>query len=50
MNTVIDMMGPDYAVGHVFTLDELGLSEWPINETGKIMKVRLKEAVLSVLG
>lgn len=47
--SVLDTMGSDYAIGHVFTLDELGMSTWPVNETGKIMKITLQQAVIRAL-
>ena len=46
---VLDHLGPDYALGKVFTLEELGLQEFPINVTGKIMKIELRKAVEEVL-
>jgi len=47
--TVVEVMSPDFAVGHVLSLDQLGFDTWPINETGKIMKIRLKDAALQYL-
>ena len=47
--TVLDMMGPEYGIGHVFTLDQLGFDDWPINETGKVMKLRLQEKAIELL-
>lgn len=46
---VLDHLGPDYALGKVFTLKELGMQEFPINVTGKIMKIELRKAVMELL-
>lgn len=42
---IIDKFGAECALGGVLTLDDLGMSTWPLNPTGKIMKITLKEAV-----
>lgn len=42
---VTDMFGPDYAMGDVLALSELGLSEFPLNATGKILKRELLERI-----
>ena len=44
--TVVEVMSPDSAVGHVLSLEQLGFDNWPINETGKVIKIRLKDAAL----
>lgn len=46
---IIDKFGREYALGGVCTLHELGLSTWPMNATGKVVKTELKEAVLRLL-
>ncbi|KAM3422737.1 4-coumarate--CoA ligase-like 2 [Cercospora zeina] len=38
---VVAMFGKDYALEGVVTLQELGLDSWPLNATGKIMKLDL---------
>lgn len=38
---VVRMFGKDYAVGPVLTLKQLGLTAFPLNLTGKIMKSEL---------
>lgn len=43
---VLDKLGPEYALEDVKALSDLGYSEWPLNATGKVMKVSLKDAVL----
>ena len=35
---VIDLFGKDYALGGICALQQLGLTEFPLNATGKIMK------------
>ena len=46
---VVDTMGPDFALGHVLTLEKLGFSDWPVNETGKVIKTKLKDAAIGFL-
>lgn len=46
---VVQHLGPDFAVGKVFTLRELGLDGFPVNVTGKIMKIELRRAVETCL-
>ena len=43
---VLDKLGPEYALEDVKTLSELGYNEWPLNPTGKVPKVELREAAL----
>lgn len=43
---VIDGLGHDYALEQVYFLSELAMADFPLNPTGKVEKVRLKEAVL----
>ncbi|KAF7186137.1 Acyl-CoA ligase sidI [Pseudocercospora fuligena] len=45
---VQDSLGPDYALHEVYTLGDLGLKSFPINPTGKIVNLKLKEAVMSL--
>lgn len=42
---VVEHLGPDYPIGKVFTLEELGMQEFPVNVTGKVMKIELRQAV-----
>ncbi|KAI5245486.1 acetyl-CoA synthetase-like protein [Aureobasidium subglaciale] len=42
---VVEHLGPDYAVGKVFALQDLGMQEFPVNVTGKVMKIELRKAV-----
>lgn len=46
---IIKIFGPDSALGGVATLKELGLSEFPLNPTGKIMKRDLEKPVADFL-
>lgn len=46
---IVDMFGKEYALGGVLTLAQLRLSEWPLNATGKVLKLELKEAALVLL-
>lgn len=46
---IIDRFGHEYALGGVLTLSQLGLSTWPLNATGKVMKIEVKAAVASYL-
>jgi len=46
---VLDLFGKDYALGGVATLEELGLTDFPLNATGKIMKLELVEPVTNYL-
>lgn len=47
---VLDLFGKDYALGGVATLQQLGLDDFPLNSTGKIMKLTLEAAVEKHLG
>lgn len=42
---VTDIFGPDYALGDVLALNELGLGQFPLNATGKILKRELLERI-----
>lgn len=42
-------LGEHYTLEHVFELEDLGLHKWPLNPTGKVMKVALKANILSRL-
>ncbi|KAK4994538.1 hypothetical protein LTR66_005449 [Elasticomyces elasticus] len=46
---VVDGLGPDYALAGVLTLDQLGLLDFPINATGKVMKGQVKDAAVRYL-
>ncbi|KAI6348247.1 hypothetical protein MCOR25_010828 [Pyricularia grisea] len=48
-DTVITKMGPMYSPAHIFTLEALGMTEWPRTGTGKIKKPPLAEAVKNLL-
>ena len=41
-------LGLDYALGDVKTLSDIQMKEFPLNQTGKVMKVTLKEAYLKL--
>lgn len=36
---VVDLFGKDYALGGAVSLQQLGMTDFPLNATGKIMKV-----------
>lgn len=45
-------MGQDYALAPdhgVLSIQELGISAWPVNATGKIVKSELKKAAMQLL-
>lgn len=44
---VLDMFGRDYALGGVATFAELGMADFPLNATGKAMKLEMVEPVMS---
>ena len=46
---IIDLFGPDYALGGVATLKDLGLDKFPLNATGKIMKRDLEAPIARYL-
>ncbi|KAI4731851.1 acetyl-CoA synthetase-like protein [Aureobasidium sp. EXF-10728] len=46
---VVEHLGPDYPISKVFTLKELGMQKFPINVTGKVMKIELRKAVEDML-
>ena len=46
---IVDKFGPDYALGRVLTLDQLGFADWPMNATEKIMKLDLRNAAVAYL-
>ncbi|KAI5359126.1 putative AMP-dependent synthetase/ligase, ANL domain, AMP-binding enzyme domain superfamily [Septoria linicola] len=46
---VLDKFGKDYVLEGVATFQELGLKEWPLNATGKIMKLELVPRVTEYL-
>ena len=47
---VIEMFGKDYALGPVLTMKQLGLENFPLNATGKIMKLELLKSVKEYYG
>jgi hypothetical protein len=46
---VVEHLGPDYPISKVFTLQELGMQKFPVNVTGKVMKIELRKAVEDLL-
>lgn len=46
---VVDVVGKDYAIAGISTLDELGLSAFPLNATGKVLKRELEGPVLQYM-
>jgi 4-coumarate--CoA ligase len=48
-NHVMRTLGAEYVLGGIVTLEQLGLSEFPVNPTHKIMKSELTDIVLSHL-
>jgi acyl-CoA synthetase (AMP-forming)/AMP-acid ligase II len=46
---VVEHLGPDYPISKVFTLQELAMQKFPVNVTGKVMKIKLREAVEDLL-
>lgn len=47
---VLDKLGPDHALQSVVTLEDVGLTDFPINQTGKVMKIALRDAVKKTRG
>ncbi|KAH0316761.1 acetyl-CoA synthetase-like protein, partial [Aureobasidium melanogenum] len=45
----VEHLGPDYPISKVFTLQELGMQKFPVNVTGKVMKIELRKAVEDLL-
>lgn len=43
-----ESLGDDYALDEVYSLGELGLRSFPVGPTGKILNLKLKEAILEV--
>lgn len=46
MQAVAGKLGPDYQLYDVKTLGEIGMDEFLVNQTGKVIKFALKEAVM----
>lgn len=44
-NSVPKFLGPDYMVGGVVFLSELGLSDWPTNSSHKVVKKDIVDAI-----
>lgn len=42
---ILELFGKDYALAGVASLDELGLESFPLNATGKVMKIELQKLV-----
>lgn len=45
----MEHLGPDYPISRVFTLQELNMQGFPVNVTGKVMKIELRKAVEGLL-
>lgn len=45
---VQESLGDDYALDEVYSLGDLGLRSFPIGPTGKILNLKLREAVLEL--
>lgn len=45
----VEHLGPDYPISKVFTLQELGMQQFPVNVSGKVMKIELRKAVEDLL-
>lgn len=43
MDRVVQVLGPDFALGKVVTLEQLGLEAFPLNATGKVVRLELLE-------
>ena len=41
----VEYLGEDYALHHVYFVEELGLKEFPLNSTGKVERRQLLEAI-----
>ncbi|KAK6002595.1 hypothetical protein QM012_001345 [Aureobasidium pullulans] len=48
-NLTVEHLGPDYPISKVFTLQEVGMQRFPVNVTGKVMKIDLRKAVEDLL-
>lgn len=48
-NHVLRMLGKDYALGGLFLLKQIGLQEFPVNATHKIIKFEVQTAVVEHL-
>jgi len=46
---VLDALGQDYALGDVLCLKQLGLVDFPVNATHKIMRSDVQDAVLKYM-
>nr|POF27594.1 acyl-coa synthetase family member 2, mitochondrial [Quercus suber] len=46
---VVKSFGPDYALGGAKTLQDIGMQQFPLNATGKIMKIVVVKAVEAML-
>lgn len=46
---VLDMFGKDYQLAGACSLKQLGVEEFSLNASGKIMKIDLQKAVLAYL-
>lgn len=48
MDAIVDRLGPESELGGVATLGKLGLEDFPLNSTGKIMKRYLAPEIESL--
>ena len=46
---VLETFGKDYALEDVVILAQLGMERWPLNATGKIMKLELAPKIAQFL-
>ena len=45
---VVRSLGKDYALSELYTLADLGMRQFPLGPTGKILNLALKKAVLDL--
>jgi hypothetical protein len=45
---VVESLGRDYALSELYTLADLGMRQFPLGPTGKILNLALKKAVLDI--
>ncbi|KAK4504606.1 hypothetical protein PRZ48_002567 [Zasmidium cellare] len=46
---VANRLGEYYTLAHIFKLEDLHLDNWPLNLTGKVIKVVLRERVVAAI-
>ena len=44
---LLEILGSEYILGHVFELRDLGLDEWPRNSSDKVMKSSLVDCIVA---